>query len=87
MMTYLLPLSEVVIDFHDHIKSLSSGFASFDFEEGDYVSTNLVKLEVLLNGVPVEELSNIVHVRKVDQYARNLVTRLKVTLVLFCKSQ
>lgn len=83
MMTYLLPLSEVVIDFHDHIKSLSSGFASFDFEESDYVSTNLVKLEVLLNGVPVEELSNIVHVRKVDQYARNLAARLKVISVLF----
>lgn len=77
MMTYLLPLSEVVIDFHDHIKSLSSGFASFDFEEGEYVSTNLCKLDVLLNGTPVEELSNIVHVRKVDLYARNLVNRLK----------
>lgn len=77
MMTYVLPLSEVVIDFHDQIKSLSSGFASFDFEEGDYVSTNLCKLEILLNGKPVDELSNIVHVRKVDSYARNLVTRLK----------
>lgn len=77
MMTYVLPLAEVVIDFHDHIKSVSSGYASFDFEEGEYVSTNLVKLEVLLNGVAVEELANIVHVRKVDTYARDLVTRLK----------
>lgn len=77
MMTYVLPLSEVVIDFHDHIKSLSSGFASFDFEEGEFVSANLVKLEILLNGIPVEELSNIVHVRKVELYARDLVNRLK----------
>lgn len=77
MMTYVLPLSEVVIDFHDHIKSLSSGFASFDFEEDKYVSTNLVKMEILLNGVPVEELANIVHVRKVELKARDLVNRLK----------
>lgn len=77
MMTYMLPLNEVVIDFHDHIKSLSSGFASFDFEESDYIDANLVKLEILLNGSPVEELSNIVHVRKVESYARDLVARLK----------
>lgn len=77
MMTYVLPLNEVVLDFHDKIKSLSSGFASFDFEESEYVSTNLVKLEVLLNGLPVEELATIVHVRKVDPYARDLVARLK----------
>lgn len=75
---FMNPLSfKVVIDFHDRIKSLSSGFASFDFEEGEYMSTNLCKLEIIINGVPVEELSNIVHVRKVDQYARNLVTKLK----------
>lgn len=77
MMTYTLPLAEVVVDFHDRIKSVSSGFASFDFEEADYVSTNLVKLEVLLNGAPVEELSSIVHVRKVDLYARDLAGKLK----------
>lgn len=77
MMTYTLPLAEVVIDFHDHIKSLSSGFASFDFEESEYVSTNLCKLDILLNGVAVEELSNICHVRKVEPYARNLVLKLK----------
>ncbi|CRK96439.1 CLUMA_CG009855, isoform A [Clunio marinus] len=77
MMTYQLPLSEVVVDFHDHIKSLSSGFASFDFEEKEYVSTNLVKLEILLNGVPVEELSNIVHARNAETFAKDLVGRLK----------
>lgn len=56
---------------------MSSGYASFDFEESDYVLTNLVKLEILLNGVPIEELSSIVHVRKVENYARDLVSRLK----------
>lgn len=77
MMTYTLPLSEVVVDFHDQIKSISSGFASFDFEESEYVRTDLVKLDILLNGSPVEELSNIVHVRKVEPYARELVIRLR----------
>lgn len=77
LMTYILPLSEVVIDFHDRIKSVSSGFASFDFEESDYVQTNLVKLEILLNGLPVDELSQIVNLRKVDVHARELVSRLK----------
>jgi translation factor GUF1, mitochondrial len=77
MMTYQLPLAEVVVDFHDNIKSLSSGFASFDFEESEYVSTNLCKLDILLNGIPVEELSVICHVRKVEHYARDLVLRLK----------
>lgn len=77
MMTYTLPLAEVVIDFHDRIKSLSSGFASFDFEESEYVSTNLCKLDILLNGVAVEELSTICHVRKVEPYARNLALKLK----------
>lgn len=77
MMTYLMPLAEVVVDFHDKIKSLSSGFASFDFEEGQYVSTNVVKLEILLNGLPIDELSAIVHVRNADRFSRDLVTRLK----------
>jgi elongation factor 4 len=77
LMTYVLPLSEVVIDFHDRIKSVSSGFASFDFEESDYLPTNLVKLEILLNGLPVDELSQIVNVRKVETQARDLVSRLK----------
>lgn len=77
MMKYTLPLNEVIIDFHDQVKSLSSGFASFDFEESDYVSTYLVKLEILLNSAPVEELSNICHAKNADQYARRLVAKLK----------
>lgn len=77
LLKYILPLNEVIIDFHDQVKSLSSGFASFDFEEHEYVSTNLIKLEILLNGSPVEELSNICHVRSSDQIARSLVSKLK----------
>jgi elongation factor 4 len=77
MMKYILPLNEVIVDFHDLIKSLSSGFASFDFEEHDYRSTNLCKLEILLNSAPVEELSNICHVKNIEPFARRLVAKLK----------
>lgn len=77
MMTYILPLNEVVLDFHDKLKSLSSGYASFDYEDNGFVSTNLVKIDVLLNSQIVEELSHIVHVTKVNLYCRDLVLRLK----------
>ena len=80
MMKYVLPLSEVIVDFHDQIKSMSSGFASFDFEESDYVSTKLVKLEIHLNSAPVEELSVICHARNAEPYARKLVLKLKETI-------
>lgn len=77
MLTYFLPLSEIVQDFHDRLKSLTSGYASFDYEPQGYYATNIVKLCVLLNGEPVDELSRIVHVTKVTPYARDLVLRLK----------
>lgn len=77
MMQYILPLNEIIVDFHDQVKSLSSGFASFDFEESDYVSSHLVKLDILLNSAPVEELSNICHARNVEPFARKLVLKLK----------
>jgi elongation factor 4 len=77
LLKYILPLNEVIMDFHDQIKSLSSGFASFDYEENDYVSTHLVKLEILLNSVTVDELSMICHSRNVEYRARTLAAKLK----------
>lgn len=77
MMTYILPLAEIVLDFHDKLKSLSSGYASFDYEDNGFAPTNLVKLDVLLNGQLVDELSTIVHVTKVGHFARDFVLRLK----------
>ncbi|XP_078004305.1 translation factor GUF1, mitochondrial isoform X2 [Phascolarctos cinereus] len=61
MLEYLFPLNEIVVDFYDSLKSLSSGYASFDYEDAGYQTADLVKMDILLNGNPVEELVTIVH--------------------------
>uniref|UniRef100_A0A3Q1IW01 Tr-type G domain-containing protein n=1 Tax=Anabas testudineus TaxID=64144 RepID=A0A3Q1IW01_ANATE len=61
MMKYLFPLNEIVVDFYDLLKSLSSGYASFDYENAGYQAADLIKMDILLNGQPVEELTTIVH--------------------------
>lgn len=71
-----LPLNEIIVDFHDRLKSATSGFASFDYEDKGYQSSKLVKLDILLNGQVVEELSSIVHVSKAKTVGKNMVTRL-----------
>lgn len=76
MMKYILPLNEIVMDFHDTLKSLSSGYASFDYEEHDYAPSNLAKLDFMLNGIEVRELSIIVHESKVREEGRRLVDKL-----------
>ncbi|CAH1403214.1 unnamed protein product [Nezara viridula] len=61
LLKFTFPLSEIIVDFHDRLKSVSSGFASFDYEDAGYIPSNLVKIAILLNGIEVEELSSIVH--------------------------
>ncbi|KAI4904907.1 hypothetical protein NFI96_033152 [Prochilodus magdalenae] len=61
MMKYLFPLNEIVVDFYDQLKSMSSGYASFDYEDAGYEPAELIKIDFLLNGRPVEELTTIVH--------------------------
>ncbi|XP_067844342.1 translation factor GUF1, mitochondrial isoform X2 [Heptranchias perlo] len=61
MMQYLFPLNEIVVDFYDSLKSLSSGYASFDYEDAGYQVADLVKMDIYLNGKCVEELTTIVH--------------------------
>ncbi|XP_074037763.1 translation factor waclaw [Leptinotarsa decemlineata] len=77
MLQFEMPLCEVVIDFHDTLKTISSGYASFDYEDNGYQSSNLVKMCILLNGKLVDELSSIVHVMKAQTIARQMVHKLK----------
>ncbi|XP_050308215.1 translation factor GUF1 homolog, mitochondrial [Anthonomus grandis grandis] len=77
MLQYDLPLCEIVVDFHDTLKTISSGYASFDYEDNGYASSNLVKMGVLLNGTPVEELSQIVHITKAQTMGKKVALKLK----------
>ncbi|XP_033015693.1 translation factor GUF1, mitochondrial isoform X2 [Lacerta agilis] len=77
MMKYFFPLNEIVVDFYDALKSLSSGYASFDYEDAGYQPAELIKMDVLLNGNPVEELVTIVHKDKAYTVGKALCERLK----------
>jgi elongation factor 4 len=77
LLRYRLPLAEVVTDFYDQLKSLSSGYASFDYEEGGYQAADLVKMDVLLNGKAVDALSCIVHKDKAYYLGRDIAQRLR----------
>ena len=74
---YRLPLAEIVLDFHDKIKSVTRGYGSFDYELDDYQAADLVKLDVLVNGDPVDALSLIVHRDKSYARGTELVRKLK----------
>jgi len=71
------PLSEIVIDFYDRLKSISKGYASFDYELADFRPSDLVKLDILLNGDPVDALSTIVHRDKSYERGKALVEKLR----------
>lgn len=76
-MHYQLPLAEVVVDFFDQMKSRSQGYASLDYELSGYRQSNLVKVDLLLNGQPADAFSTIVHRDKAFDYGRRMCEKLK----------
>ena len=77
LVEYKLPLNEVVFDFYDRLKSITKGYASFDYEMTGYEVNNLVKVSILINGEPVDALSLIVHRDRSQSRGRTLCSRLK----------
>ena len=77
MVTYELPLNEVVFDFYDRLKSISKGYASFDYNLTDYRVGDLVKMSILVNAEPVDALSMLVHRDRADLRGRAMVEKLK----------
>ena len=77
MAVYRLPLNEVVFDFYDRLKSISRGYASFDYEIDDYRFGNLVKVDIMVNGDVVDALAMVVHRDQAESRGRHLCERLK----------
>ena len=76
-LVYRIPLAEVVIDFFDQLKSRTQGYASLDYEPDGYQSANLVKVDVLLNGVPADAFSTVMHRDKAYDYGRRMTEKLR----------
>ncbi|WP_061224535.1 translation elongation factor 4 [Leptospira weilii] len=76
-LTYELPLAELIFEFYDKLKSFTRGYASLDYEPSGYKVSQLVKMDILVNGEPVDALSMIVHRTKAEQRGREIIEKLK----------
>ena len=79
-LTFEMPLAEIVFDFYDKLKSISRGYASFDYTPIDYRSSDLVKLDILLNGDAVDALSSLVNKTKAESFGRKMCKKLRELL-------
>ena len=79
-LTFELPLAEIVFDFYDRLKSISRGYASFDYQPTGYKASDLVKLDIKLNGESVDALSSLVHRDKADSFGRKICKKLRELL-------
>lgn len=79
-LNFELPLAEIVFDFYDRLKSISRGYASFDYSPLDYRQSDLVKMDIMLNGDPVDALSALVHREKAEALGRQIAKKLKELL-------
>ena len=77
---YNMPLGEIVIDFYDKLKSISKGYASFDYHQDGFRPSRLVKLDILLNGEPVDALSTLTHIDNAVDFGRRMCEKLKELL-------
>ncbi|MDI6775233.1 MAG: translation elongation factor 4 [Verrucomicrobiota bacterium] len=80
MLTCAMPLNEILVDFHDSLKSVSRGYASMDYEHAGHQVSDIVKLDILLNGEPVDAFSSMVHRSKAVQRGREICRVLKDTI-------
>ena len=76
MLSCVLPLNEILVDFNDRLKSVTHGYGSMDYELGEYVPADLVKMEILVNGDPVDAFASIIHRDKAEARGRELCKRL-----------
>lgn len=76
-LTFEMPMAEVVFDFYDKLKSISRGYASFDYHPIEYRQSELIKLDILLNAKPVDALSAIIHRDKAYEYGKKICLKLK----------
>jgi GTP-binding protein LepA len=80
VLSYQMPLAELIVDFHDQLKSRTQGYASLDYSFADYQPSDLVKLDIMVNQLPVDALSMIVHSEKAYSNGRVLVEKLRTLI-------